>query len=98
MIAVAAFEQCDPRKIYAPLRDANPEALVCRGYEPAYMGFTVAKRPVAVYDYDICIDIVIGEGDITEDEAVAYFVFNTLQKCTDVPNAPVFLRGQGVQS
>ena len=98
MIAVAAFDSCDPRKIYRLLRDANPEALVCKGYESAYMGFTVAKRPIAVYDYDICIDIVIGEGDITEKEAVAYFVFNTLQKCTDNPNAPVFVRGQGVEA
>jgi hypothetical protein len=97
MIAVAAFENCDPSKIYRPLRIANPNALVCRGYESAYMGFTVAKTPVAVYDYDLCIDIVIGEGDITEEEAVAYFVFNTLSKCTGDPNAPAFVRGQGVE-
>ena len=96
MIAVAAFEDSDPNRIYAPLRDANPNALVCKGYESAYMGFTVGKNPVAAYDYDICIDIVIGEGDITEEEAVAYFVFNTLTKCTGRENAPVFIRGQGV--
>ena len=45
MIAVAAFENCDPSKIYLPLRAANPNALVCRGYESAYMGFTVAATP-----------------------------------------------------
>ena len=41
---------------------------------------------------------MIGDGDITEEEAVAYFVFNTLRKCTGDPNAPVFVRGQGVEA
>jgi hypothetical protein len=92
MIAVAGYGT-DPSKVYASLCDVNPEALVCKGFEQAYIGFTVAAKPSAVYDYDVCIDIVVGEGDITEEEAVAYFYFNTLSKC-DQPFAPVFVRGQ----
>lgn len=92
MIAVAGFGN-DPNEIYAALRDVNPQALVCKGFEPAYIGFTVSAKPAAVYDYDICIDIVMGEGDITEEEAVAYFYFNTLRQC-DREFAPVFVRGQ----
>lgn len=92
MVVVAGFGD-DPSKVYKALRDVNPQALVCKGFEAAYVGFTVATKPAAVYDYDICIDIVVGEGDITEEEAVAYFFFNTLSKC-DQESAPVFVRGQ----
>ena len=92
MIAVAGFGN-DPNEGYSMLRDVNPQALVCKGFESAYIGFTVGAKPSAVYDYDICIDIVMGEGDITEEEAVAYFYFNTLSKC-DRDFAPVFVRGQ----
>lgn len=97
MIAVAGLNSSsDPDRLYASLRLANPDALVCLGFETAYMGFTVEAQPVAVYDYEMCIDIVMGEGDITEEEAVAYFVFNTMGKCVGKKDAPIFVQGLGV--
>lgn len=89
MIAMSSLKEDDP---YRDLREANPKALICLGYEDAYMGFTVARRPVATYDYDACIDIVIDEGDLTEEEAAAYFYYYTLSKCQGVKNAPLFVR------
>jgi hypothetical protein len=92
-VIAADGSSSEPNHVYAALRDVNPAALVCVGFEEAYMGFTVEASPVAVYDYDLCIDIVMGEGDITEEEAVAYFLFNTLGKCRGREGAPVFLQG-----
>jgi len=86
---IAAKKSDDP---YADLRRVNPKALICVGYEDAYLGVLVDTEPVAVYDLLACIDIVIGEGDLTHDEASAYFCFYTLSKCRGVRNAPRFVR------
>jgi hypothetical protein len=79
---------------YASLSRANPHALIIAGFDHAYIGHTVGTlgRPVAVYDYEECIDSIVGEGDITEDEAVAYFVFHTLSQCQNREDPPIFVR------
>jgi hypothetical protein len=41
----------------------------------------------------MCIDIVLAQGDITKDDAIAYFFYNTLSKCHG-ENSPIFMRGQ----
>lgn len=87
---VAPEEDFD--RVYGELCEANPDALVCKGFESAYLGFTVGLNPVAVYDYEMCIDIVIGEGDITREEAILYFFYSTLSRCT-TEGSPVFMRG-----
>jgi len=89
----ARSESDPPTRLYGTLCDSNPEALVCRGFEAAYLGYTVGSRCVAIYDYDMCIDIVLAQGDITKDDAIAYFFYNTLSKCHG-ENSPIFMRGQ----
>lgn len=89
MIALSPLRDPDP---YATLRRLNPKALVCSTYSDAYLGFTVGKRPVATYDYDCCIRIVVGEGDLTEEEATVYFYYFTISKCLGKRHAPLFIR------
>lgn len=81
----------DPDEIYALLHELNAEAMVCMGFEVAYIGPTVAEKPVAVYDYDACIEIIMDKSDIKEDDATAYFYYNTLMHCVG-RNSPVFVR------
>lgn len=88
---ITARNPDDPASLYRSLYEVNPDALVCVGFESAYMGFTVGNHPVAVYDYEMCIDAVLGEGDITRDEAVAYFYFYTLSECV-LEDSPIFIR------
>lgn len=78
-------------KAYGKLCEVNPDALVCKGFETAYLGHTVNARPVAVYDYEMCLDIIIGDGDITRDEAIVYFLHSTLVYCT-TSDSPLFMR------
>lgn len=89
MIAVRNYE--DPQELYGRLYDANPNALVCKGFETAYLGFTVGAMCVAVYDYDMCIDLILAEGDLTKEEAVTYFYYTTLSKCATA-HSPIFMR------
>lgn len=80
--------------VYRDLSRLNPRAMIIAGFETAYVGHTVGTlgRPVAVYDYEECIDSILGEGDITHDEAVAYFIYHTLSKCQNCDEPPVFVR------
>jgi hypothetical protein len=80
-------------EIYNSLKKINPDALIVAGFEVAYIGHTVGlKKHVAVYRYEDCIDSILGEGDITVEEAEIYFRFHTLAACKG-ENAPLFVRG-----
>lgn len=94
MVAVRRTEGVppgDPDEIYALLFELNAEAMVCYGFEVAYIGPTVAENPVAAYDYDACVEIVMAKSGVNEDEATAYFYYNTLMHCVS-KNSPVFVR------
>ena len=61
------------------LSDVNPEAMMADGLEDACVGVMMrfGQGPVALYDYDKCIEIFMKEGS-SEEEAVEHFEFNVM--------------------
>jgi hypothetical protein len=64
---------------YQDLAEINPEALTADGFEDAYIGHTTGNfsPAVAVYDYDKCVEVMMGQG-LSHEEAVEYIDFNTV--------------------
>ena len=63
------------------IADVNPDAVILEGYETCIVG--LAERygingPVLAYDYQRCIEVLIKRDDMSYDEAVEFFEFNTL--------------------
>lgn len=54
------------------------DCLLADGYESALIGITEGSNPVAVYDTDLCIQILIEEDDLTREDAMEHFYFNTV--------------------
>lgn len=79
--------------IYSDLARLNPQAIIVSGFEHAYIGHTIGVlgSPVAVYDYDECIDSILGEGGITDEQAHVFFAFRTLAQCARAHEPPVFV-------
>jgi hypothetical protein len=60
------------------LSDENPDALLLDGFEDAYIGAAVrcAQPPLAVYDRDKCIEVLVQRDGMTVEDAEEYFEFN----------------------
>jgi len=73
------------------LTDANEDALLADGFEEALIGicYRAGQPAVACYDYDNCIQILIGKG-MTNDEAMEYFEYNVLGAWVG-DSTPVFI-------
>ena len=56
----------------------NEEALLADGFEEAFLGVSevFGRPPLATYDRDKCIDILIQRDGMTYEEAEEYFDFN----------------------
>jgi len=56
----------------------NEEALLADGFEEAFLGVSevFGRPPLATYDRDKCIDILVKRDGMTYEEAVEYFDFN----------------------
>lgn len=54
--------------------------LLADGYEPAFLGVAVSagRKPVAVYDIDKCIEVLMDRDGMSYEEAEEFFSFNTL--------------------
>ena len=76
--------------VYEVLAAMNPKAIVAKGLSEAYIGHSVTKRPVAVYDYETCVDIVMQEKSMTHSQAVDYLSVHVLP---DSPGGdlPIFI-------
>lgn len=64
------------------------------GYEDALIGHTLTgtKQTVPVYDYEKCIDILVGRDGMTYEEAIEYFDYNTVRACEYLGDeCPVFI-------
>jgi hypothetical protein len=65
--------------------DYTDKILLADGFEDAFIGVveSFGNEPKACYNYDACIDILMGEPDeeelMTYDEAVEYLEFNVTQ-------------------
>lgn len=82
-------DRADP---FSDLREANPEALLADGLEPAYVGHTVNHHHavVAVYDYEKCVEVLVERDGISPEEADEFLQFNTLGAYVG-ENGPLFI-------
>jgi len=54
------------------------ECLLATGYDAALIGITEGANPVAVYDTELCIKCLMEEEDMSEEDAVDFFYYNTV--------------------
>jgi hypothetical protein len=87
-MAKPSFEECKAR-----LGEINEEAILFDGYEEALVGVCeqFGRPPVACYDYDLCIKILMERDGMSHEDAVEFFDFNSLGCCADEANNPVFV-------
>jgi hypothetical protein len=66
------------KEIVEEINEVAGEGLFADGLERALIGYVerFGMEPVALYDRDRCIEILMEDSDVTEEEAVEYFDFN----------------------
>tara|TARA_R110002110_G_scaffold363218_1_gene573077 strand:- start:82 stop:327 length:246 start_codon:yes stop_codon:yes gene_type:complete len=55
--------------------------LFADGFEKAFVGLTIPssnRNEVAVYDYMLCIDVLMKRDGMNEEDAIDYFYFNVV--------------------
>ena len=87
MIAARRPEESD---VYRELKIVNPTAMVARGLHGAYIGHSAGLRPVAVYDYEECIQIIMGDLSLSYEEAVDYLSEHVVPDMVGI-DMPVFV-------
>lgn len=82
-----------PEDIQDQLSAENENALMADGYETCLIGITYqfGRPPVACYDYEKCIALLIKRDGMDHEEAVEFFEFNTLGSGMG-ENSPVFTK------
>lgn len=72
------FKGCDREEIEEALEE--DEALTADGFEDALVGFArqFNSGPLALYNLEVCIEILVERDGMTYGEAVEYLEFNTL--------------------
>ena len=65
---------------FEELAALNPEALLVDGLNEAVIGFghQFSNAPVAIYDYDKCIEIYMRDHGWDYDEAMEWMSFNVI--------------------
>lgn len=54
-------------------------ALLADGFEDALIGYGFRfNHPVAIYDYDKCLEVLVIRDKMTEEEAIEFFDFNVI--------------------
>jgi hypothetical protein len=76
------------------LAELNGDAYLFDGFEEGMVGYTqqYGRAPVACYDYDACIKILVERDDMSEEEAIEFFEFNTVGCGGLGANTPAILR------
>lgn len=79
------MEGLTPRELIDQLADGMDEGkgkpiLVVDGFDAALLGYVemFGKEPVALYDRDLCIKILMDRDGMDEDEAEEFFSFNVI--------------------
>ena len=70
----------------------NEKALLADGFEDAFLGMCEVfnRQPLAPYDRDKCIEILVKRDEMTYEEAVEFFEFNVSGAWVG-ENTPIFL-------
>jgi hypothetical protein len=71
----------------------NEEALLADGFEDAFIGMVQrhTQEPIACYDLDKCIEVLMKRDGMDYDGAEEFLGFNTLGAWMG-PNTPMFLK------
>jgi len=69
----------------------NNECLLADGFDDALIGITEGMNPVSVYDVDKCIEVLMRDHEMNQEDAVEYFYFNVVSAYIG-EKTPVFLR------
>ena len=77
----------------AQISDLNPEAVFCDGYDEALIGaaYRGSTLPVAAYDYEKLIGIIVDTDECSVIDAIEYFEYNILGNASG-DNAPLYVR------
>lgn len=76
----------------------DQEFLLADGFESAFCGVVYGKMrtPVACYDRERCIEILVSREGLTEDDAEEFFSYN-VEDAWVGETTPVFLTGYSVE-
>ncbi len=74
------------------LEAINPSALLADGFEGALVGWghQASKTPVAIYNYDKCVEILVKEGS-SEEDAIEWMEYNVVSAWVG-EHTPIFMR------
>jgi hypothetical protein len=77
------------------IKEINPEALICDGFDDAIIGIAerINLNSVIVYDVAKIISILIDRYGMTYDEAEEYYNYNILGAWLG-DNTPIYVRTQ----
>ena len=72
--------QQQQRRITEWLLGFNEDALTADGFEDAFLGICeqFGRPPVAAYDYDACIKLLVDRDGMSQEGAEEYFSFNVI--------------------
>jgi hypothetical protein len=85
-----AARKPDGSDVYAKLRELNPDAYVAKGMSEAYIGHSYGERPIAIYDYDECVSIMMALMSVTRLQAEERLHASTIPDVVG-ENLPVFV-------
>jgi len=71
----------DDDEFIQDLTDLNPDAMAADGFDDAMVGYTVpcgGRKALAVYDYELCVGVLVKRDGMSEEEAVEYMDFNVV--------------------
>ena len=79
LLCVAAVVDAIPHSARNGLAEGNPDALLADGLERAFIGYGAqyTKPPLAIYDTEKCLEVLMEDNGWTYTEALEYFEFNT---------------------
>tara|TARA_R100000781_G_scaffold67417_1_gene42516 strand:+ start:254 stop:505 length:252 start_codon:yes stop_codon:yes gene_type:complete len=67
------------------------DCLLAAGYNRALIGITEGPKPVAVYDVDLCIQCLMEEDNMSKEDAVDFFYYNTVGSYVG-DKTPIYIR------
>ena len=74
------------------LEAINPSALLADGFDNALVGWghQASREPVAISNYDKCVEILVKEGS-SEEDAIEWMEYNVVSAWYG-ENTPIFMR------
>ena len=70
------------------------------GFETAFVGSTISafsREQVALYDYDLCIKVLVEDQQMTEEEAIEYFDYNVIGSWVG-EDTPIFIHRHKIEN